>query len=77
MFDSVKVLYKYAPDIYQAHSEVLTLPNMDAIACSEAKSLQEEVHSFSYSIVIWYDILSQVIKVSKLMQSIDTELEMQ
>lgn len=67
---SVETLRYHAAVVREALTEVRD-QTKDPVIKIEAQSLSEEVGSYRFSIctVVWYDILSQIQHVSKLMQS--------
>lgn len=73
---SIEAVRYQAPNIRQALLEVRN-KTTDALTKVEAQALAEEVGSYRFHIctVVWYDILSQVNHVSKLLQSATMQLD--
>lgn len=77
--DSVKVVRYYLPEVVQALSalEAHAVTKKDSITLSTAASIRAELMTWRFVLctVIWYSILYQINRISKLVQSPSVSLE--
>uniref|UniRef100_A0A3Q2DVQ2 TTF-type domain-containing protein n=1 Tax=Cyprinodon variegatus TaxID=28743 RepID=A0A3Q2DVQ2_CYPVA len=77
--DSVKVVRYHLPEIIEALSalETLSVQKKDSETLSKATSIKNELMKWSFVMctVIWYNILYQINRVSKILQSPTVSLE--
>ena len=74
--EALKPLRYFLPDIYDALYELSSDANRDLDSRNEAESLGKKIKSFKFvlSVLIWYDVLTKVNVVSKLLQKTDIHM---
>lgn len=75
--DAIKPLYKNLPEIYDALYDISNSDQFDEQSKYQAKCLGEKISSFAFicSVYIWYEILTKVNFVNKILQSTNVNVQ--
>ena len=76
--DAIKPLRYHIGEIYDALLSIYEDSHMNASVRDEASGLLNQIKQFKFSctVVIWFETLNRISHVSKLIQSIDIELNL-